>query len=77
MITLKQFLAELTFIKIKGISRHSKGLLLALEKSNRKEMLSYELELEPPKKCDNCGRENQGLEKYWLCPVCEENQSNL
>lgn len=41
MTTLKQFLAELTFIQIKEIKRHSKGLLLALEKSNRKEMLDY------------------------------------
>ena len=46
MTTLKQFLAELTFIQIKEISRHAKGLLLALEKSNRKEMLDYEIKLE-------------------------------
>ena len=43
MTTLKQFLASLTFIQIKEISRHAKGLLLALEKSNRKEMLDYEV----------------------------------
>jgi len=41
MTTLKQFLAELTYIQIKEISRHAKGLLLALEKSNRKEFLDY------------------------------------
>ena len=45
METLKHFLAGLTFIEIKEISRHAKGLLLALEKSNRKEMLKYEIEL--------------------------------
>ena len=39
MTTLKQFLAELTFIQIKEISRHAKGLLIALEKTNRKDFL--------------------------------------
>ena len=43
MITLKQFLAELSYTQLKEISRHAKGLLLALEKSNRKEMLEYEV----------------------------------
>jgi hypothetical protein len=47
MTTLKQFLAELTYIQIKEISRHAKGLLIAIEKSNREEMLKYQVE--PPK----------------------------
>ena len=42
-MTLKNFLAELSFIQIKDIKRHAKGLLMALEKSNRKEMLDYGL----------------------------------
>lgn len=39
--TLQNFLRELTFIQIPDIKRHAKGLLTALEKSNRKEMLDY------------------------------------
>jgi len=39
--TLKHLLQELAFIEIPEIKRHSKGLLKALEKSNRKEMLDY------------------------------------
>ena len=59
MTTLKQFLAELTYIQIKDISRHAKGLLLALEKSNRKEMLDYEMEFNT-KKCSICGEKLYG-----------------
>ncbi len=39
--TLQSFLRELTFIQISDIKRHAKGLLTALEKSNRKEFLDY------------------------------------
>jgi len=45
-MTLKNFLAELSFIQIADIKRHAKGLLIALEKSNRKEMLEYEVKWE-------------------------------
>lgn len=38
-MTLKNFLADLSFIQIKEISRHAKGLLIALEKSDRNEFL--------------------------------------
>ena len=43
MTIFKQFLASLTFVEIKEIKRHAKGLLLALEKSNRKEMLEWKI----------------------------------
>lgn len=46
--TLQNFLRELTFIQIPDIKRHAKGLLTALEKSNRKEMLEYTIK--PPEK---------------------------
>ena len=83
MTTLKQFLAELTFVQIKEISRHSKGLLLALEKSNRKDFLDYEVK--PPEKelprCPHCGLNGAELVKmgwigHWtkkekVCPKCQ------
>ncbi len=50
IITFQNFLRELTFIQIPDIKRHAKGLLTALEKSNRKEMLEYEIK--PPEKDD-------------------------
>ena len=50
MTTLKQFLAELSYIQIKEISRHAKGLLIAIEKSNRKKMLEYTIK---PQKFDD------------------------
>ncbi len=45
--TLQNFLRELTFVQVSDIKRHAKGLLIALEKSNRKEFLKYEVL--PPK----------------------------
>ncbi len=48
--TLQNFLRELTFIQIPDIKRHAKGLLIALEKSNRKDFLEYEIK--PPEKDD-------------------------
>ena len=42
--TLKQFLQNLSFIKINGIKRNAKGLLIELEKSNRAEFLDYIIE---------------------------------
>jgi len=72
MTTLKQFLAELTFIQIKEISRHAKGLLLALEKSNRKEMLDYEIEWNN-QKCSICGEKLYGLTQvHYHNETCEK-----
>ena len=48
-ITLRHLLQELTFIKIPDIKRHAKGLLIALDKSNRKEMLEYEIKFNDKK----------------------------
>ena len=42
-MTIKNFLAELSFVQLKDIKRHAKGLLIAIEKSNRKEILDYEV----------------------------------
>ena len=44
-MTIKNFLAELSFVQLKDIKRHAKGLLIAIEKSNRKELLDYEINL--------------------------------
>ena len=46
MIILQNFLRELTFVQIADIKRHANGLLKALEKSNRKEMLEYQVKSE-------------------------------
>ena len=40
-MTLKHLLAELGYIEIPNIKRHARGLLKALEGSNRKEFLEY------------------------------------
>jgi len=64
-MTLKNFLAEMSFIQIEGIKRHAKGLLIALEKSNRKEFLNYEVDFNKNiRYCRRCGSE---LIKGW-CP---------
>jgi len=64
-MTLKNFLAELSFIQIPAIKRHAKGLLIALEKSNRKEMLDYEIKWDSGyDKCDNCGKNIVGTAHY-------------
>lgn len=42
-MTLKNLLAELSLVEEKEIKRHAKGLLIAIEKSNRKELLDYGL----------------------------------
>ena len=52
-MTFKNFLAELSFVKIPAIKRHAKGLLIALEGSNRKEMLEYEVSFKKELKEDS------------------------
>lgn len=58
-MTIRQLLQELSFIKINNIKRNAKGLLLALEDSNRKEFLDYEVE--EKRLCDNtdCPHKNK------------------
>jgi len=66
-MTLRNFLAELSFIQIAGIKRHAKGLLIALEKSNRKEMLDYEVKFKERKiYCNECYKEltEEELKEY-------------
>ena len=60
-MTLKNFLAELSFIQIPAVKRHAKGLMIALEKSKRKEMLEYEVNWkdkikEEEVECQECGQ---------------------
>lgn len=72
-MTLKNFLAELSFVQIKEISRHAKGLLIALERSNRKEILEYEIDFDN-KRCSICGEKLMGLIQVHHhnenCPKC-------
>ncbi len=67
MNTLQSFLRELTFIKIPDIKRHAKGLLIALEKSNRKEMLEYKM----IPRFDRQGEvEGHNCEQNAYCEIC-------
>ena len=58
--TLRQFLQSLSCIKINGIKRNAKGLLIELEKSNRKDFLNYEVR---SPKCQKCNSTNIKTEK--------------
>ena len=70
-ISLQNLLAELSFVKIKNISRHAKGLLLALKKSNRKEILDYEIL--DNEKCSICGENLYGLvQAHYHNETCKE-----
>ena len=73
-MTLKNFLAELSYNQILAIKRHAKGLLIALEKSNRKEMLEYEIVWDKwiNKNCENCGAKIEMLDKDYLVYGCRE-----
>ncbi len=60
--TLQSFLRELTFIQIPDIKRHAKGLLIALEKSNRKEFLEYEMIFNRDELLEKIGWKDSGKE---------------
>ncbi len=67
IITLRHFLQELTFVQIPDIKRHAKGLLIALDKSNRKEMLEYEI-----KPINSCEHKKIVYGQAEWCENCQE-----